>query len=445
MTLRRALLVLTGVLLSAATLAGICLGGMALTMAQSFPDTPPGATAGGWPAPKAVVSGRTVVAVTAGVTGSVGTDLLAPYNVFARSESFSVYVVAARREPVALSGGLTLLPDYTFDTAPSPDVVVVPAVVEPTGPAEAPLRDFIAAQSRRGAQILGVCAGVEVVAATGLLDGRRATSFWANLDRLGGAYPAVQWLRGKRYIEDGGILTTAGVTSGVAGALRLVERFAGAAEARRVSEQVAYPGSTLDIPMHRNAPSDAPYALAGLFPFFRPVLGIGLSEGVDELDIAAAFDVYSGTSSAFHAVPVAATGVVTTSHGAVLLAQPVGASTRRLDRLVVPGTGASDAVNPGLVRWASSRGLAVDLPHAGRAPGEFSYDPLLRDLAVRTDRATARTTAKFTEYPGSPDLTGAAWPWRPTLLAVLAILVSALAGMLPALIRLLIRRRTLER
>jgi len=48
---------------------------------------------------------------------------------------------------------------------------------------------------------------------------------------------------------------------------------------------------------------------------------------------------------------------------------------------------------------SSARGLAAELPHAGRAPGEFSFDPILRDLASHADRATARTTAKFTEYP----------------------------------------------
>lgn len=69
------------------------------------------------------------------------------------------------------------------------------------------------------------------------------------------------------------------------------------------------------------------------------------------------------------------------------------------------------------------------------APGEFAFDPVLRDLAAHTDRATARTTAKYTEYPdGHLRLTGGAWPWRPTLLCAATLMVAAGLGLLPTLI-----------
>jgi transcriptional regulator GlxA family with amidase domain len=165
--------------------------------------------------------------------GTVITDALGPYEVFARSPEFFVYTVSAG--PAAmLSGGLAVAPDYSLGdvdagTAPGPDVVVIPAVVSPAGSKERPLREWLARRAGRGAQLLGVCAGSRLLAAAGLLDGRRATSHWSRIRGLERSRPQVDWVRGQRYIQDGTITTTAGVTSGVFGALQLVQQLVGAA------------------------------------------------------------------------------------------------------------------------------------------------------------------------------------------------------------------------
>jgi hypothetical protein len=80
--------------------------------------------------------------------------------------------------------------------------------------------------------------------------------------------------------------------------------------------------------------------------------------------------------------------------------------------------------------------LDIALPQAGQAAGEFSFDPLLRDLAAHADKATARSTAKNTEYPsGHLQLAGRPWPWRPTALFALTLAVAIGAGFLPAAAR----------
>jgi putative intracellular protease/amidase len=420
---------LAGVLvLTAGTFAAICLFGVSASMAQSFPRGSATHDPREWPAPPAAPAGRLKVAVAVGTTGSVVADALLPYEVFARSDRFFVYTVSAWREPVPLSGGLRVVPDYTFDTAPAPDVVVIPAVVDPAGADETPLRAWVNRSAQRGAQVLGVCAGSHVLAAAGLLDGRRATEFWANIDARRREYPRVNWRRGERYVEDGSITTTAGVTSGAVGALRLVQRLAGTAEATRIGQALAYPGWAPDaptaIPAHRLTLSDAPYALNPAFPWLRPTIGVGLVAGVAESDVAAVFEVYSGTSFTARTVPVAASHTVTTRHGMLLLATPADGDAPDVDRLVVPGVDTA-RVEPALRDWATARHLDVGLPHAGRPAGEFPFDPVLRDLAAQTDRATARTAARFTEYPTAHlRLTGSAWPWRPTALAVAALLAS---------------------
>ncbi|MFF0575761.1 DJ-1/PfpI family protein [Streptosporangium saharense] len=414
------------VILWAVLVGGTCVAGVTVSMRDSYPASPRAVPEE--PSAGEAPRGRIKVAVVVGMSGSVTTDVLGPYEVFARSDRFLVQTVAARREPVPLSGGLHLLPDRTLEETATgdaaPDVVVVPAVVDPEGEAEAPLRSWIARQAAAGARILGVCAGSRLVAASGLLKGRAATSHWGVIGPLQSDYPDTRWVRGRRYVEDGPVTTTAGVTSGIVGALRLVERLAGEAEARRVGAEVGYPGWSPDastvIPADEAALADLPYALNAAFPWFRPVVGIGLTPGVGEIDVAAAFEVYAGGSFAARAVALAGTRTVTTRHGATFVADLADGTAPALDRLVVPGVGTAGQVDPALVRLAAGRGLTVELPHAGRGAAESGFDPVLRDLAAHADVATARATAKYNEYPVEHlALTGPAWSWRPTLLFLL--------------------------
>ena len=290
-----------GAALSGACLAGVAAAGAVVSSRATYPR--PARDAPGRPAALPAPAGRIVVAVVLGPRGSVGTDALAPYEVFARSPAFFVYTVSPGRAASVLSGGLALVPEHSLEDVDAgsvrePDVVVVPAVVNAAGKELAPLRDWITRHAGRGAHILGVCAGSALLAAAGLLDGRRATSHWSNIARLRRKHPQVEWVRGQRYVVDGSIITTGGVTSGIFGALRLVGQLAGPAEAERVGRELAYPGwrpgAPAGMPAQRAAPGDLSYALTAAFPWLRPTVGIGLVSGVGEIDAAAAFDIYAG-------------------------------------------------------------------------------------------------------------------------------------------------------
>jgi hypothetical protein len=235
----------------------------------------------------------------------------------------------------------------------------------------------------------------------------------------------VDWVRGQRYVQDGTITTTAGVTSGVFGALRVVEQLAGTGEAQRVGQELAYPGWSLhgptEIRAQRWAPRDLAYLLAAAFPWSRPTVGVGLVEGAGELEVAAPFEVYA-SSFAARTVPIAATATVATRHGLRLIATPVNADALRMDRLVVPGVGSIEEVDSRLLGWAANRGLQVEFPNGGPAAGEFSFDVMLGDLAGHSDQTTALVTAKTIEYPTEQlELVGAGWPWRPTVLFALTV------------------------
>jgi len=413
-----------GVLLGVATLAGILGGGFAVTMARDF--SVPASAAGTErripvAAPAAADDDRIPVAVLLGASGSVATDALGPYEVLARSSRFHVFTVSVRREPVALSGGLAALPDYSVDdvlsrAAPEPAVVVVPAMADPEGAAEAPLRALIERTAQRGNAVFGVCAGARVLAATDVLKGKRATSFWSDIPGLRSTHPETTWEDGVRWVQDGMVLTTAGVSSGIAGALHLVERYVDAEEATRIATAIGYPawrpGPAETMPVNTIALADYPYPLAATLPWFQPTYGLALTEGVDEIGVAAAAELYGGAAFLAHVVPVADGGSVRTAHGLTLLTTPRDGAGR-LDRVIVPG---------------------------GRAPGESAFDPVLRDIARQAGEPVACTAAKYIEYPVGSLPQGGALPVRLVLLSAGAVLLAAAVGMLPWALRRSLRR-----
>ena len=448
---RRVLGTTLTLILTAATLAGIILAGVIVSsrsIHQPVPtdsaDVPASSlthTEPGGPRNSTITRDgqRLVVAVVAGTEGTIASDLLAPYDIFSSSPAFTTYVVADAASPVPLEGGPAVVPTHTFadvdaDSTLRPDVVVVPGLTKPTGTAEVPLRSWVARQHASGARILGVCSGSMVLAATGMLDGLDATSHWSRISALEKSRPTVNWMRGRRYVEDGSVTTTAAVTSGVPAALHLVAELAGPAEAQRVAnlhpELKWTPTETTTIPADHFAAHDWPVGLNVVMPWFRPTVGIALGDGVGELDATAAFEVY-GQSSAARTVPLAAADTVRTGHGLALLTTSYSHAPE-LSRVVVPGVDTPDAIDPRLRALAQDQGLTVE-------PLKGGFTAALQNLADHTDGGTTSTTAKMIGYPATDlNLGDAHGSWRAVLLAIASLMVAVLVGLTPAF---LVRRR----
>ncbi|MEC5193026.1 DJ-1/PfpI family protein [Arthrobacter sp. MP_M4] len=443
---RRLFYTALSVALSLAAVAALAFAGVAVADAQSH-VAPPQQSLQGFPVNLPSSSGAIVVAVVLGSSGTVGSDVLAPYEVFASSPEFSVYTIAAQSAPAAIDGGPAIVPTYTFEDVRSgkarkPDVVVVPAVGAPEGPEETAMREWIVEQSGRGARILGVCNGSNVLAGSGVLDGHKATGHWSRLGSLKKSHPQVHWSEGLRYVQDGMITTTAGVTSGIPGALKVMEDLAGPDEAERVGRLMNYPGWSLmasaSISVQSFTTADLPVGLNALVPWFRPTIAVGLFNGVGEADVASAFEVYN-MSFAARAVPVAATEAVTTRHGMVLLTVPE-TQAPQVDRVIAPGAARDQDIDPQLRDWAASRNVPADA-FAG-ADGALGFDGALEYLAQHTDRATAVSAAKMIDYPTAHlNLPAGETYVRVPVLIVLGLLLATLIGALPVVTRTAIRRR----
>lgn len=127
--------------------------------------------------------------------------------------------------------------DYTFETAPAPHVVVVPAQR-----GSAALLEWLRKVSRTADVTMSVCIGARHLAKAGLLDGKSATTHHGAVDQFAKEFPEVKWVRGVRFVELERISTGGGLTAGIDLALHVVERYFGRDAAQKVAEHLEYDG-----------------------------------------------------------------------------------------------------------------------------------------------------------------------------------------------------------
>jgi putative intracellular protease/amidase/YHS domain-containing protein len=179
--------------------------------------------------------------------GAVVIDFAGPWEVFQSANipgrdmmdrAFELYTVAETLDPITASGGMKIVPNYTFQNAPQPKVIVIPAQDDST---EAML-NWIRKATQKSDVTMSVCTGAFVLAATGLLNGKAATTHHTAYSDLEMQFPDVQVKRGARFIEEGNLATAGGLTSGMDLALRVVGRYFGAEAIERSAFQLEYQG-----------------------------------------------------------------------------------------------------------------------------------------------------------------------------------------------------------
>lgn len=175
--------------------------------------------------------------------GAVMIDFAGPWEVFHDADvvdrtqpAFNVYTVAERVDPVTFSGGAKIVPQYALAAAPKPNVVVVPAQSPPT----AAIKQWLRATARQADLVMSVCTGAMVLAEAGLLDGHTATTHHSAFATLPMSYPNVTIVRGVRFVDNGRIATSAGLSAGIDLALHVVARYYGKSAARLTAYDMEY-------------------------------------------------------------------------------------------------------------------------------------------------------------------------------------------------------------
>jgi len=169
------------------------------------------------------------VAVMA-IPGVLALDFGIPAQVFAEDPHYDLVVCAETGSPVS-SSGFTITAPARLDALDSADSVIVPGYRDIDAPVSQPVVNALRAAHARGGRLVSICSGAFALAAAGLLDGRPATTHWQVADKLRRRYPKIDVRPNQLYVDDGDILTSAGVTAGVDLCLHLIRTDHGAAAA----------------------------------------------------------------------------------------------------------------------------------------------------------------------------------------------------------------------
>lgn len=307
------------------------------------------------------------------------TDYIMTAGILRRADIADVVMLATGPGPVQLYPALKAEPDATiaeFDAAhpEGADYVIVPAMSRDDDPAALA---WIRRQAEQGATIIGVCAGAKVVAAAGLLEGKRATTHWYYRPRMLKLSPTTQYVPDRRMVSDGKVITTTGISASMPMMLTLIEAIAGRAKA----EEVAH-GLGVEAWSARHA-SDAfritrafaSTVLVNRLAFWRiESFGIRLEPGMDEVSLALVADAWSRTYR---------------SSASTFAATPEPVETRSGLR-IIPDEAAG--------QWANDRMVSA-FPDS---PPAVALDQTLAAIAARYGSRTTDVVAMQLEYPRGP-------------------------------------------
>jgi YHS domain-containing protein len=154
-----------------------------------------------------------------------------------------------------VSGGMKIMPDYTFTDAPAPKLIVIPAQ---SGAGQAMI-EWIRSAAKTADVTMSICTGVFVLAQTGLLSGRSATTHHGSYADLAMQYPDIRVKRGYRFVDEGNVASSGGLTCGIDLAFHIVERYSGRKRAEQTALNMEYQGRGL---MDASGADNALYAKA---------------------------------------------------------------------------------------------------------------------------------------------------------------------------------------
>lgn len=318
---------------------------------------------------------RPIVAVVGENGQTVLADYVIPYGVLSQSGVADVVSVATQPGLLKLPP-LQINPDNTvaqFDQRfpDGADYVFIPAVMKPDDPT---LIAWIRAQAGKGATMVSICNGSLVLANAGLTRGHRATGHWSTYKSRLNKYPDTQWVKNARYVVDGKIVSSAGISAALPTSLALVEAIAGTARADALAKSlgVAYWGPRHDSDAFHFKASDAVRAFTSTVLHATQDIGVPVAGGVDEIALALTAEAYSSTLRGRVYAVAQSAEPVRTRGGLMLVPDRIAGQGKRLD-------------------WV--------LPELGAIPPGQVLDKALADITARYGAPAARFVILEAEYP----------------------------------------------
>ena len=166
-------------------------------------------------------------------------DYTGPYEAFGAA-GCEVFTVAEKEGPISTAMGMSVNPKHTFANAPRADVLVLPGGAAEQHAEKPAVVEWVKKEAARSDHVLSVCNGAFFLAHAGLLDGLRATTYHALIDELARIAPKCSVVRDQRWVDNGKIVTAAGISAGIDGALHVVEKMSSRGKAQEAALGMEY-------------------------------------------------------------------------------------------------------------------------------------------------------------------------------------------------------------
>jgi transcriptional regulator GlxA family with amidase domain len=179
-------------------------------------------------------------------------DFAGPYEVFSTAARvhqrshpreeipFSVQLIAAESGAIEARGGMRIVPDFHYAQCPRIDILILPGGLVEEELKRDEFLGWIRSLSQSAGIMAAVCTGAFMLAKAGLLEGLSATTHWEDIDEFSQLFPNVKVIENQRWVEEGRILTSAGISAGIDMSLHIVSRLEGRGLAQRTARQMEY-------------------------------------------------------------------------------------------------------------------------------------------------------------------------------------------------------------
>jgi putative intracellular protease/amidase len=180
------------------------------------------------PAPQPAAKARTRTVAVVLYPGVELLDFAGPCEAFSMAgDRFRVVTVAHTTDPILTHGSVTVTPAHTIADCPRADLVIIPGGDAPQLTRDAAMMDWLKTATADAEVTMSVCTGAFALAQMGALDGQKSTTHWSAVNNLRTRYPKTTVVPDSRFVDNGRIVTTAGVSAGIDGALHVIARLAG--------------------------------------------------------------------------------------------------------------------------------------------------------------------------------------------------------------------------
>ena len=179
-------------------------------------------------------------------------DFAGPYEVFTcasrvycrdsgeNTPPFHVFTIGCNGMPVSARAGLRILPDHDISNHPRVDILIIPGGVVEAELSKSGVIDWIARTAQESTLVASVCTGAFLLAQAGLLGGKQVTTHWEDQHELQLRFPELRVLADRRWVDEGKIVTSGGISAGIDMSLHLVERCVNRTLAQRVARQMEF-------------------------------------------------------------------------------------------------------------------------------------------------------------------------------------------------------------